>query len=381
MTKINIGLAKAQDAAESVGGHFVVPQFRDTDSGCTDFNDLASLEGLEAVRRQLENTKSVEPNPEEILTELAALSSVEYDQCREDQAKALNIRVGTLDKEIARLRAESAGDNQQGEAVSLSNPDPWPEPVNGAELLDNIADMFSRYMVLPQGAANIAALWCAHAHAFNVFEHTPRLNITSPQKQCGKTVFLDLLSLVTPKALRTENVTTAVLFRLVHRTAPTLLVDECDSFLKDNEELRGALNAGHRRGGQHLRCEGDKNDVRAFRTFAPVALAGIGALPGTLYDRSIVISLTRAKPGEVCEIFDSRKTTHQDELNRKLARWVHDHRSELVSIDPVMPVYNRKADNWRPLFAIAEVAGGNWIEKVIQPWPRAKVTTATIRPR
>ena len=109
-----------------------------------------------------------------------------------------------------------------------------------------------RYLVLPPNGAEVIALWVIAAHAFNGFQISPRLNIRSPEKRCGKNIALDVLECLTPRSIRTENVTTAVLFRLVDGYQPTLLIDEVDSFLKDNEELRGALNAGHRRGGQML---------------------------------------------------------------------------------------------------------------------------------
>jgi putative DNA primase/helicase len=91
-------------------------------------------------------------------------------------------------------------------------------------------------------------------------------------------------------------------------------------------------------------------------------LCGIGALPGTLHDRSIVIHLERKKDDEVCSPFDSEKIEHERELSRKLARWCADNRERFVAAKPKLPsgVFNRLADNWRPLFAIAEVAGGDW---------------------
>src|SRR5438046_1854300 len=81
---------------------------------------------------------------------------------------------------------------------------------------------------------------------------------------------------LTPRALRTENLTAPVFFRLVHQYQPTLLLDEVDSWLPQAEELRGLLNAGHKRGACAYRCEGEGNAVRPFRAFGPAALAGIG---------------------------------------------------------------------------------------------------------
>src|SRR5262249_8711135 len=128
------------------------------------------------------------------------------------------------------------------------------------------------------------------------------------EKQSGKTTLRDVCAEFVARPILTENTTCAVLFRLVSAQFPTLLADEYDSWIKDNEELRGLLNAGHRRGAIVHRCEGEDNEVRGFAVFAPVMLGGIGALPGTLHDRSIVFRLARATRDEIKTRarFDSR---------------------------------------------------------------------------
>lgn len=262
----------------------------------------------------------------------------------------------------------------QGRAVSLPDVDLWPEAVNGADVLSQIAATFSRYVALPAGAANALALWVAHAHAFKAFLHSPRLNISSPEKGCGKTTLRDVVGVLVPRPLLTENLSVAVLFRLVDAHEPTILADEYDAWIQDNEELRGLLNSGHRRGGQAYRCVGDNNEVRGFQVFSPAALCGIGALPGTLHDRSIVVRLERAKQGEIQQSFDSRRTAAEQELCRKLARWSADNMARLEACEPVLPAnaFNRLADNWRPLFAVAEIVGGDWPQRAADAF--AKVT-------
>ena len=49
-------------------------------------------------------------------------------------------------------------------------------------------------------------------------------------------------------------------------------------------------------------------------------------------------------------------------LARKAARWAADNAEAIAAADPAMPagVHSRAADNWRPLFAIADAAGGEW---------------------
>jgi hypothetical protein len=260
--------------------------------------------------------------------------------------------------------------------VEFPNVDPWPTPANGADVLDEVAARFSYYLALPPGAADALALWTAHTHCFEAFTHTPRLNFCSPEKGCGKTTALDVTASLTPRALRAESITAAVLFRLVDSDKPTLLLDEVDAYLHEAEELRGLLNAGHKRGAKAYRCEGENNTVRGFAAFAPAALAGIGALPGTLHDRSVVVRLIRAKPGEVAARFDSRRIPRETELCRKLARWTADNFETLKNYDPELPptAFNRLADNWRPLFAIAEIAGGDWCKRAAEAFTKLTST-------
>ena len=101
------------------------------------------------------------------------------------------------------------------------------------------------------------------------------------------------------RPLPAANISPSAVFRVIEACRPTTLVDEADSFIKDNEELRGVLNSGHRRGGSVLRtvAVGDDFEVRSFSTYGACAIALIGQLPGTLADRSVPIALTAAQAG------------------------------------------------------------------------------------
>jgi hypothetical protein len=66
------------------------------------------------------------------------------------------------------------------------------------------------------------------------------------------------------------------------------LIDEADTFLYDNDELRGVLN-GNRKGSTVLRTVGDDHEPRAFATYSACAIAMIGALPDTLHDRAVTL--------------------------------------------------------------------------------------------
>jgi hypothetical protein len=292
---------------------------------------------------------------------LAKLPPIEYQRQRKAAAASLEIGVRALDDEVRAACAEDKTTKGQGRPLELPVIELWPQSVNGADLLDDICNSVRKYLVLPEGSAETLALWAVHAHAFECFGHSPRLAITSPEKGCGKTTTLDIVGELVAKPLPTSNATTAAVFRTVEMASPTLLIDEADTFLKDNEELRGILNAGHRRGGNIIRTVGEDHEPRQFSTWAPAAIAMIGRLPDTLEDRSVSISLRRKKPTERVQQFRSDRCPDLKNIARKIARWVADNREALAAADPdTGTLYNRPADNWRPLLAIADLAGGNW---------------------
>lgn len=258
--------------------------------------------------------------------------------------------------------ADGADSGLQGTALTVEDPKPWPGDVDGAELVAELARTFTRYLALPEGAAPTLALWTLHAHAHDAAQISPVLAITSPEKRCGKTTLLDLLSALVPRPLPASNLTPATVFRTVERWQPTLLVDEADTYLKEGSELRGVLNSGHRRSMASVpRCVGDDHEVRQFRTWSPKAVALIGDLPDTLADRSIEIRMRRRTPDEEVERL---RLDHLEELNplRRIA-WTWTRKRDIWQrADPDLPegLHDRQRDNWRPLILLADLAGGPW---------------------
>jgi Protein of unknown function (DUF3631) len=179
-----------------------------------------------------------------------------------------------------------------------------------------------------------------------------------------------VLDLLVPRPMHTINATAAAVFRAVEDHQPTLLMDEADTYLGplargEHEELRGLINAGHRKGAVAHRCVGDpaKMQVKAFPAFCAVAIAGIGDLPDTILDRGVLIWMRRRGPAEQVEPFRRRKATPQlRELHQALAAWTSEHQDQLAQTEPEMPpgLVDRPADVWEALLAVADLAGGDW---------------------
>jgi len=250
--------------------------------------------------------------------------------------------------------------------------DAAPEP--GHTLLADVERFLSRFIAYPSEHARVAhVLWLAHTHAMDAWESTPRIAFLSPEPGSGKTRALEVSELLVPRPVEAINVTPAYLFRKVAdpEGLPTILFDEIDTLFgpraKENEEIRGILNAGHRRGAMAGRCavKGKTVVTEELPAYCAVAVAGLGALPDTILTRSVVVRMRRRGPTETVEPY--RRRMHAPDghaLRDRLAAWGAQRLVELSDARPRMPegVTDRAADVWESLLAVADVAGGRWPE-------------------
>ncbi|WP_405658191.1 DUF3631 domain-containing protein [Streptomyces sp. RK9] len=256
--------------------------------------------------------------------------------------------------------------------TSTNSPTP---PIDGAALLDEVEAFHRRFNVFPTDAAYVAvALWDAHAHLIDAFDGTARLAFLSPEPGSGKSRALEIVETLTPRAATTVNASANALFRLVEADAgtPTLLFDEIDTVFGPkaggNEEVRGFLNSGYRRGAKSLRCVGDGSNQSTewFSSFCAVAMAGLGSLPDTILTRSVIIRMRKKAPNEKAEPY--RRRVHEKQghaLRDRLADWTATVHDQVSQAWPEMPkdVSDRPADVWEPLLAVADAAGGHWPER------------------
>ncbi len=245
-----------------------------------------------------------------------------------------------------------------------------PKVLRGADCLDAVEAFLSRFVVYPSDAALVAhVLWIAHAHALERWESTPRIAFLSPEPGSGKTRALEVTELLVPRPVSTVNVTSAYLFRRVAdpEGPPTVLFDEIDTVFgprakSENEDIRGLLNAGHRKGATAGRCvvKGKRIETEELPAYAAVALAGLDDLPDTLMSRSVVIRMRRRAPDEPVQPFRRRECEPEAiRLRTALAAFA---RMIPEGVWPELPagITDRNADVWEALIAVADAAGGEW---------------------
>lgn len=242
----------------------------------------------------------------------------------------------------------------------------------GARILDDIGAFLARFVAYPNEHARTAhTLWVAHAHLMDGWESTPRIAFLSPEPASGKTRALEITQLLVPNAVEAVNVSPAYLFRKVADATgrPTILYDEIDTVFgpkaKENEEIRGLLNAGHRRGAVAGRCvvRGKTVETEELPAYCAVALAGLGDLPDTILSRCVIIRMKRRAPSERVEPFRRRLNEAEGyALRDELGRWAATILEEVTDAWPDIPdgIADRDADIWEPLLAVADAAGDHW---------------------
>lgn len=259
-----------------------------------------------------------------------------------------------------------------------------PEPVtpidcrDEAHLLDMVHEFIGRFVNYPDEHCHTAhTLWIAHTWFMDLWESTPRIAFMSPEPASGKSRALEVTEALVPNPIHSVNVTPAYLFRKVADPdgLPTILYDEIDTVFgpkaKDNEEIRGLLNSGHRRGAVAGRCvvKGKKIETEEIPSYCAVALAGLHTLPDTILTRSVVVRMRRRAPGDHIEPWRMGINGLQAApLRAALAEWsVAGRGSNVAGVAgrTQLPegIEDRNADVWEALVAVGDMAGGQWPAK------------------
>ncbi|MDO8414483.1 MAG: DUF3631 domain-containing protein [Gallionellaceae bacterium] len=318
----------------------------------------------------LENTAQPVTPPaqsdDEKIQWLASLKPLEYDRVRKEQATALKVRPATLDAMVKAARS----DESEADRLPFIEVEPHPKPIDPAQLLSEVSDTIRKFIVLDTEQAHAAALWCALTWFIDVLDIAPLAIINAPEKSCGKTQLLTVLGRMAYRPLPASNASASALFRAVELWKPTILIDEADTFFRDNTELHGLINAGYLRDGYVLRSEpvGDSFEPRMFSVFSAKALAGIALekhLPDATLSRGVIFNLRRKLPHE-----SVNRLRHADRdlftgITEKLAKFALDYSQQVQLARPALPdkLSDRDQDNWDGLLAIASCAGDEWVER------------------
>ncbi|MGP5064592.1 DUF3631 domain-containing protein [Psychrobacter celer] len=296
---------------------------------------------------------------------LAKLSELDYELERTETAKSLNnMSVRSLDKLVNKARSKIKSKASESLVVDT---EPYAEPITDIALVANqIYQILDDHIACTDAVKIAVTLWIILTWVIPASHILPIAWINAPEKRCGKTTLLILMSRLSKKSLSTSNITRSALYRCIETYKPTLFIDEADTFINDDKEMRGILNAGHSlQLSKTLRCVGDDNEPTTFNVYCAKAISGIGKIHSTLIDRSISLTLRRKMKNETKKRVRDLPIDFTNKIQSQLARWSNDNIDAVKAAKPVLPPYinDRAQDNWEILLKIAMMLGDDWLEK------------------
>jgi hypothetical protein len=210
------------------------------------------------------------------------------------------------------------------------------------------------------------ALWSMLTYCYTPWSSIPYLHIVGPLGS-GKTRVFEVLARIVYRPLQSSNLTAASLFRTLHETGGTLLLDEADRLgdrTPETRELESILLSGYKAGSPAVRLErsGDGFVTKRFNVFGPKAIAGIANLSPALASRCIRFTMFRCDPESpkprrrIDENLDAWASIRDDMHHLALeygSTW-----RQLSQQDEVCPVMSaRNYELWQPILSLAA-----WIE-------------------
>ncbi len=268
---------------------------------------------------------------------------------------------GVQDEKFA--GSNEGGNNSAGSAgvpvmPPLSVPEGELSPIT-SDLLNDICTLYGRFLVVEPEAIKTMALWVMHCHLHPVATHSPILGFISPQQNCGKSTALEMLARSLIDASLTTDFTKAALYAVAAGGFPILLDEVDDKDIVDGKSLTRFLNGGIKRNGTSRLTA----TAIPYDNWCPKVIAKIGSIKTqAVASRVITIFLHRALPGQKYEMLGPQSYADFKKIGVRLTVWAQYAEATFVSSDPAIPSVftTRRADLYRGLFAIADIAGGLW---------------------
>ena len=143
-----------------------------------------------------------------------------------------------------------------------------------------------------------------------------------------------------------------------------MILDEADSLFARSTALAHIINSSWDNSGAKIPRAGPREEVVEFDPYGTqvIGMKGLN-MPDTTLSRCIICMIWPKLPSEVVDDFNLRDDEEFATLRRKLLRWSVDNAVALQAARPEGQFNNRVRNNWRMLWAIADLAGAEWAKR------------------
>jgi Protein of unknown function (DUF3631) len=254
----------------------------------------------------------------------------------------------------------------------------WSQALDLQLALEAVEDNLRREILMGPAELVACTLWVAHTYVYECFSFTPRLFVTSSVWGSGKSALLDVVAEMACGGIPCNRTSAATLGRLRKTlgSAITVTFDQLDNSMDVKAPGTGTMldilmSGAHRSKKQILLVQRNGDwEPEQFDLSFPMGLGKIDDLPSpALRSRCITIRMHPATKLQA-KILKARSRGKADDNVRPMLKAVmRSCRDELGRVKVTFPDdldLNRTADKWRPLLAIAQVAGGEWPKRALE---------------
>jgi hypothetical protein len=245
--------------------------------------------------------------------------------------------------------------------------DPWPEPVDTAELLAAIEAKFRRYVITSDAIFTASVLYVPFTYVIEVATHAPKMLYTFPTRNAGKSTILHVGRWMVQRPYAAIDVTGPVLFRIIDHLKPVMVLDEADTLFQRRNVVATVVNESWTNTGSKVprsKSGGKGYDEYDIYSTQMISMRGL-KVPDMTLSRCIIGKIWPKLESEVVEDFGYCDDDEFKVIRRKLIRLAVDNAVILRAANPDFPAgfVNRVRLNWKMLLAIADLAGGKWVKR------------------
>lgn len=220
----------------------------------------------------------------------------------------------------------------------------------------------------------ILAIFVFNTYLYQLFGVTPYLFINS-EKGSGKSTLSTLLGRLCFCCRLTVGISDAAMFRTISSCGGTLILDEMENLTTRDKtqdlQMASFLKSGYtKNGGTPLRTNLETNRVEEFSLYCPKIISNIYGIEDVLADRCLKIPMKKYPPSLTKEkmdigVFLANFTPYIEEVTSRACLSALKHFMEIydkyISVNMDMGSA-RNSQIMRPLFAIAEFAGEEYVK-------------------
>src|SRR5262249_3947668 len=172
-------------------------------------------------QRKEERRERVEERKRQEREEREARKEAEREEARRKKCEAVFAEIADLPKLTHEVRLKEAA-KRLGEDFEVlveefevfyaartipEDLEPWPEPIDTAELLEAIETKFRRYVVASDAIVTASVLYVPFTYVVEIATHAPKLIYTFPTKEAGKSTALHVMRRMVGRAYPAVEVT------------------------------------------------------------------------------------------------------------------------------------------------------------------------------